>query len=80
MRLGQFRNRSSRRAKEKRPPISVELRKEPGEQTEVTLARLQGLLNTLSDDYRNRSEEYYAAVAARRSQPRLARPRFGATS
>lgn len=47
--------------------ISVEQRKEPGEQTEAALARLRVLLDTLSDDYRKRSEEYYAAVATSRS-------------
>lgn len=47
--------------------ISVEQRKEPGEQTEATLAKLSGLLDTLSADYKRRSAEYYTVVATHRS-------------
>jgi len=46
--------------------LSLEERKEPGEQTIATLDRLRVLLDKLSEDYRKRSEEYYTVVADRR--------------
>jgi len=47
--------------------ISLEERKESSEQTEATLHRLRILVDQLSEDYRTRSEEYYAVVANRRA-------------
>jgi hypothetical protein len=48
--------------------ISLEERKVTSEETEAALGRLRILVDKLSEDYRSRSEEYYAWVGNRRPE------------